>query len=666
MLSLFNRAAASPAGFPLASLALCLLAFGLFVPFLGFYWDDWETILVLKQFSYSTLWDYFAGSRPLAAWTYFVFAPLAGTAPLGWHILSLLLRWLSAFLLYRLLLALFPNSRFTSAAAALLFIVYPVFIQQPIAVAYHQHWTAFALYLIAMLCMVWAIQRRGNYWLLTALSLFASALHLAVLEYFFGLEFLRPLILWLTLENQEPVPRRRWKAVLRHFTPYLMGITLFFAWRMFYAFQAPEDNNRPQMLINLLAQPLSTLLNLLQSALQDIVFMLVSAWYKTLEPRLVILTSGFNLAVWAIALLAGTGAALFLYWQEKGAIPHVSLSVPSQNSKLLIFGTAALLLGFAPVWLTGRQVSLVSQNTDRFGLAAMFGASIILAALLSVILTRPRFALVIGMLVGLAVGLHLRVANDYRWSWTKQLRVHWQLAWRAPLILPETTFYSDGDIHAYNRPTFSFNLLYNQPSNPAQMAYRYLILPKTEAGISENATGKSYESVFRNFRFKGDLKNGLLLHYNPLSNCLWVLNSLDTLDPELPEALRLGLPLANLERIQRQPSSPPPQDVFGKEPTHEFCYYYQKADLARQFGDWTAGAALADEARARGYTPKTANFPHEWLPLIESYARSGRAAEALELSRQILPVNVLYRPALCALWQRAGSPREALQALNCP
>jgi hypothetical protein len=80
---------------------------------------------------------------------------------------------------------------------------------------------------------------------------------------------------------------------------------------------------------------------------------------------------------------------------------------------------------------------------------------------------------------------------------------------------------------------------------------------------------------------------------------------------------------------------------------HDWCYYFQKANLAHQRGDWQAVADLGDEAKAKGYTAQDAN---EWLPFIEGYARIGRWDIALELSKTAFIQDGEIAPRLCRLW----------------
>ena len=59
----------------------------------------------------------------------------------------------------------------------------------------------------------------------------------------------------------------------------------------------------------------------------------------------------------------------------------------------------------------------------------------------------------------------------------------------------------------------------------------------------------------------------------------------------------------------------PPQSIFGSEPAHEWCYYYQKAALARQQGDWETIHELYREALSQGLYP---NDSVEWIPFAQA------------------------------------------------
>jgi hypothetical protein len=110
-----------------------------------------------------------------------------------------------------------------------------------------------------------------------------------------------------------------------------------------------------------------------------------------------------------------------------------------------------------------------------------------------------------------------------------------------------------------------------------------------------------------------------------------------------------ALPISNLDRIDRQSRGSPLKTIFGGEPRHDWCYYYQKADLARQFKDWQEVARLGDEAQQLGFGP---NNPQEWMPFIEGYAMAGRWQAAVDTTLHVRQVNRFLSPRLCNLWGR--------------
>ncbi|MDZ4159410.1 MAG: hypothetical protein U1B80_06445 [Anaerolineaceae bacterium] len=144
---------------PLVLLGLTLISFGLLAPFLGFYWDDWSQILSKSVFGVDGYWQYFASDRPTSAWTHVLFAPLLGDVPLRWQLFTLGLRWLTSVAVWWTLSGVWRCQQRQVTFVAMLFAVYPVFTQQSISVAYHQHWTQYLLYWVSLGAMVHAVRQ---------------------------------------------------------------------------------------------------------------------------------------------------------------------------------------------------------------------------------------------------------------------------------------------------------------------------------------------------------------------------------------------------------------------------------------------------------------------------------------------------------------------------
>ena len=91
------KAPANATGWLVALILLLLtsLAYGLLIPWLGYYQDDWYQVWFGRAFGPGIFPAYYAGERPFIAWIYMLTTSLLGYAPLSWHVFALLARcWL--------------------------------------------------------------------------------------------------------------------------------------------------------------------------------------------------------------------------------------------------------------------------------------------------------------------------------------------------------------------------------------------------------------------------------------------------------------------------------------------------------------------------------------------------------------------------------------------
>ena len=645
---------------PFIFLAVLVVSFGLFIPFLGFYWDDWPVILTGQFFGAPGYMRFYEYDRPVSAWTYIVTFPLLGTSPANWHIFTLLLRWGTTLAMWWTLIRLWPNRRQEATWAALLFSVYPVFTQQAVSVAYSQHWICYLLFFISIGAMVQA-QRSARrwFWPLTFLSAATSLLHLLTMEYFAGLELLRPLILWFLISEHQSNRRERVRQVVVRWLPYLPLLIGFVIWRLFFLkFPEGGDGNAPGLLYQLLKTPLDSGLRFLQIALQDTTHMLLMVWANTITPTTIDLTNRFLVLSW---ITAGVVAALLTLILARRIPPAVGTESDSGSSwirQVLILGAAGVLLGILPVWFTDRQI-IVGAYSNRFGLPAMFGASLLIVGLLTELVRLPiQRVLLLSLMVGMAVGLHLRIGNDYRWTWVKQTRFYWQMAWRMPALEADTAILSDGELFpsvGIYSTAMGINLMYPPTESESRLPYWFFSLGREFSyRMPELMAGMQLEGGVRNYLFEGNSHNSLVVYYQPEdADCLRILTPQDGEDPDLPAISKQTLPLVNLARILPDSSADgPSENIFGPEPEHGWCYLFQKADLARQQSDWQAVTELGDQARQAGYNldNSQSNTPQEWIPFIEGYAHAGRWQEAGQISAAAFEKDPKMAPRLCGVW----------------
>jgi len=94
---------------PLILLILCVLAYGLLIPTLGYYWDDWPYAWINHMYGPAGYPQYVALDRPYSAWIFMLLTSFLGEQPLGYHISALLLYWLCAVLFWSLVRLVWPG-----------------------------------------------------------------------------------------------------------------------------------------------------------------------------------------------------------------------------------------------------------------------------------------------------------------------------------------------------------------------------------------------------------------------------------------------------------------------------------------------------------------------------------------------------------------------------
>jgi hypothetical protein len=129
---------------------------------------------------------------------------------------------------------------------------------------------------------------------------------------------------------------------------------------------------------------------------------------------------------------------------------------------------------------------------------------------------------------------------------------------------------------------------------------------------------------------------------------------IERLNRLIPEQslMRFSANLSDLSLIVNEPRAQMPT-VYGPEPEHDFCYYFQKADLARQFKDWDLVVKYGESALSLSDHPFE---PAEQFVFIEGYAHVGAWERAVDVSVGAYGVSQdIMGRMLCRLWRRIGA-----------
>ena len=174
------------------------------------------------------------------------------------------------------------------------------------------------------------------------------------------------------------------------------------------------------------------------------------------------------------------------------------------SNMAIVIGLVGTLIGPIPAWITQRQVYF-DFHSDRYALAAILGLSILIAGVINWLgRSGAQKAVMAGLIITLGCGYQLRTANEYRGVWDHQLRLYWQLYWRAPQLKAPTAIYSENELIP-DQGLFSMsgavNQLYPQQGDDTLMDYWfYTLLPKYSAG-APSSINISNDSTFRTMRF---------------------------------------------------------------------------------------------------------------------------------------------------------------------
>ena len=659
-MSTLKKVFSDPRYFPICLLWLTVLSYGITLPWLGLYSDDWPFLYVYETAGLSGVADFLAWSRPLAGWLYGLIV-----APFGWqfwafHLVFLFLRWATGVFFWQLVRRIFPGQERCAAWAAALLVVYPAFKQQPLAVEYILHFIVLNIFLFSLWSMLNAAEDGPRTWLWRVLGWIFS-LHFFIIEYFAGLELLRPALLWMVLRRSENDPRRRARRVLAEWVPYLLTAGGFVFWRL----ALHPFSGYPPALLDALKENLGGgLLTLGQRVLEDSYTVLIGTWVQVFST----FPAGARLtALWAAVVLAAFFSLGFYFWRFHPSSGE-QRAPRREGMGIFLLGLYAVLISGAPQWVTLIPLRLTFP-WDRSTLPFIVGVSLAGAGAIGLLRERRAQTVLISLLLAFSIGLHLQNANTYRKEWDILTRFFWQLTTRIPGLEPGTIVSLDESPFAYHVDKFLTPLLnwsYAPDSPSLKLPYIFYDFYKLDQRFPDLAKGEQKITWgYGNLDFTGSNQKIVLAAYSPPA-CLQVLTPAEDGARMLTPATRKYLELSRPDSIQPEPAVPArPPAFLGVLPPLDWCYYYEKADLARQQQNWEEAARLGEEALEKGLRP---GYPSEWLVFIESNARAGLLERAFQLSREI-PAEEYFQKALCRTWQRLAldlpAAQPALQEFNC-
>ena len=635
---------ASPRFVPWLFLAVAFLAYGLLFWRHGFYWDDLPISWIRYELGRDAMAKYFSTARPVWAVVYQVTTTLLAPVPMVWQIFSILWRWLSVVLLWQLVRELWRDREKMAALAGLLFLLYPGFNLQYAAFLTTHFWIVVCFFFASFLLTLRAMKSPSRYWLFTSLAMLLSALNLWMLEYFYSLELVRVVVIFYALRHSAQGEKFLFAArrALVHWLPYLLVFIANVAYRAFVFTNVAYQN---VFFTELRADPLEAILDLIKNIFSDLWLASAQA-FGTIFFFPNITLDGPLTALMYVAVVVAVGALVFIFFKNAN---NQSEKRPAYWA--IGLGFIAMLFSGGPYWLATLDLSL-SFPASRFTMSFMFGVSLLIAGLIELIPAKGRAAFTV-VIVALSAGRQVMIGDSFLRDWGSQKNLFWQMYWRAPALQPDTLVLMNENLlyYADNSISAAVNWIYDANASADDINF-VLFYPsnRLDGSLTSLEPNTPIRYSYIAGEFNGNTSDALVFYFAP-PYCLRLLDpDLDSNNRFLPEdsLMRQASALSNPRRILREPTASMPA-FYGAEPRHGWCYYFQKAELARQFGDWDEVNRLADAAFN---LDEHFNNPVELFVFIEGYAHVGDWDEAVELSKEARQVSKSYvDPLLCKLWK---------------
>jgi hypothetical protein len=640
---------------PVVFAFITLVAYGLLLPFTGFYWDDWPFAWIARFLGPQDFIPAFAPYRPFLGPIFYFTTSLVPPDPLYWQIFALVIRFILGVSAWWMFKQIWHTRPRIALIAAFFMLIFP---------GYSQHWVAFThinqelipfIFYLLSFGFTFKALRAEKPAVYVIIALLLQLCGVFPTEYFFGIEGLRFLFLFFFFQGGMI---ERFTKTLKVWAPYLLIWMLNAAWLIYY-YKFGEYAS-----YTITAAQSLTILSFLKEALDALWKAGFYIWIQVLTLSFTSLPAPASLLT--LGLVALSAAFLTRYLKS---VAQENDSETMFSISLIIIGVLGILLGRLPSLAAGLPLTLQSSY-DRFMISMMIGGSLFLLGVIELLVRNNRIKThVIALVIALGIGQQFYNANIFRRDWEDQRNIYWQMTWRMPALKPNTillTHQMPIDYETDASFTAPINWTYAPDYTRSNVPYLMLYTEKRIGGGTLPALEPNIPITFnyRTATFYGNTSQAVVI-YMPRNGCLRVLDpsqgDMETYS-KLPAVLTSAIPLSDPSRIITD-ANPAATPMFFSEPKHGWCYYFTKAELAQQMGDAQKVVSLGNEAVSFGYQPTDQN---EWLVFIKAYALTGHIKTAVSISSAVLAEDARVRRGVCSSWQQVQnqSPAENKNAIE--
>ncbi len=369
-----------------------VITYGVSIPKLGYYHDDWFVLWSGQARGAQSLIPLFSTDRPFMGVVYSFLYRFLGDTIINWHLYALLWRFLGGLAFLWILRLIWPNQKYLTTLMTVLFIVYPGFLSQPNANTKQNHLYGFgtALFSIALMLQAMKTDKRGWKIFCALLSLLLTANYQFIYEYMIGFEGTRLVLLGYVL-YQDGVRdiRSLARGISKRAWPYWVVTAGFLYWRIFIFQSSRNATDVSGLAGSYLSNFRYMSIRLIVETAKDILDTTIFAWF--VEPyQLISLAQYSNLGVALIVagtVVACVGLYMFLFKRFWG-VAYNEAETPRLMKDFIWMGALISLFAISPVILSDRQVELYDPYKS-YGLHPIPG--VVLLVLGIVLMVKPKF-----------------------------------------------------------------------------------------------------------------------------------------------------------------------------------------------------------------------------------------------------------------------------------
>jgi hypothetical protein len=647
----------------LAVVLLFLVSAISFLPLIGrigYLNDDWYLMYSAGAYGPRAFIDIFSVDRPARALVMIPAYSLFGDNPLYYNLSAYFFRLISAMAFLWLLWMLFPSQSRAALLGSLFFLIYPGFLSQHNGIDYQPQMISLAAAMFSVASSVKAslMERGWQKFALFVLSTLFGWLYLGLVEYFIGFELLRwGSVLLLSWRRDGSLVQKIWRAI-RWAYPSLAIPGIFLIWRLFF-FQSERGATDVDLQFEQVRlYPLQTMYHWAVQVIQDLFDVMISAWAVPLSQLM-----GF-IQQWGVALaVVAVVVALYVSHTLTNDELQEDASQLDFTREALLLGLFVAVGGLIPIAMVNRDVSF--PFFSRYSLVSSAGGALFLAALAMRLRGRYLQNGFVALLVVISVLTHHAntVKASQQTSFTRDF--WWQVSWRVPQFEKNTTLIVNYPGVVLEEDYFIWgpaNLIYypeEQNNENIQPGVFSAVLNRDTVNKVLVRERQEYDNrktiiTYANYR------NILVLTQPSANSCIHVL---DGTRPEYSrnewDSIRVIGEYSEIDRVlvDETPHTPPTV-VFGPEPLHDWCYYYQKAGLARQRGDWGEVQRIGGQAFGQGLEPGDLI---EWMPFLQAYAIHGDVDRLIELA-PVITADPYVSEQACRIL--GGMPEPSISTLE--